>query len=41
MYTHLLILLIKVCQLFRNYMCDAPHNKPFGLGSIDVNEVKL
>ena len=37
--THTLILLIKVCQLFINYMCNATHHNPFGLRLNSVNEV--
>ena len=37
--THTLILLIKGCQLFRNYVCDATHNNPFYLGLTAVNEL--
>ena len=38
-YTHKLILWIRYCQFFRNYMCDATHNTSFGLGLITINEV--
>ena len=31
---------IKGCQLIRNYMRDATHHKPFGLGLTAVNEVR-
>ena len=37
--THTLILLIKGCKIFRNYMCNANHHNPFGSGLTDVNEV--
>ena len=38
MYTYVLILRIKVCQLFRNYICGVTHNNPFGLWLTTVNE---
>ena len=37
--THTLILLLKGCQLFRNYICNATHHNPFGLVLTAVNEV--
>ena len=39
-YTPILSLWIKGCQLFRNCMWDATHNKYFGLGLLtDINEL--
>ena len=40
MYKHLLILWIKGCQFFRNYMFYATHNNPFGLVLTAVNKVR-
>ena len=37
--THTLILLMKCCQFFRNYMCNVTHHNPFGSGLTSVNEV--
>ena len=37
--TYTLILLIKGCQLLRNYMCNVNHHNPFGSGLAAVNEV--
>ena len=39
MYTHILILLIKVCQLLRKYICGVTRHKTFGFGLTVVNEV--
>ena len=40
MYTPVLSLWIKGCQLFRNYMWDATHNKSFGSVLKAINEVR-
>ena len=40
MYTHVLILQIKVCPFFRNFMCNATHHKSFGLIWTAFNEVR-
>ena len=37
--TLVLSLRIKDCQLFRKFICEATHNRWFGLGLIDINEV--
>ena len=39
MYTHILNLLIKVCKMFRNFLCDVIHHKQFGLGLTYINKV--
>ena len=38
-YIHILILWIKVCQFFRNCVCNATHNDSFGLWLTAINEV--
>ena len=39
-YTHVLVLWIKGCQLFRNCMSDENDNKSFGSGITYINEVQ-
>ena len=39
-YTHILVLWIKGCQLFINCKCDATHNKSFGLVFSAINELR-
>ena len=39
-YTPELGLLVKGCKLFINCMCDATHDKSFGLILTDINEVR-
>ena len=39
-YTHILVLWINGCQLFRNFMSNATDNKSFGLELTDINEVQ-
>ena len=39
-YTCILILWIKGCQLFRKYLSDAANNKFFGSWLTDINEVR-
>ena len=38
-YTHILVLWIKGCQLFINCMSNVTNNKSFGLGLTAINEV--
>ena len=38
MYTHVSILFIKGCQIFRNYMCDVTHHNSGRAGQEDHHE---
>ena len=38
LYTHVLVLWIKGCQLFRNEMCYVTNKNPFVSGITDVTE---
>ena len=40
MYTHILVLLIKGCQLLRNFICNVTQCNPFGLVLTYVNEFR-
>ena len=40
MYTNALILLIKVCQLIRNFVCDVTNHNKFGSVLTAVNEAR-
>ena len=40
-YNQNLSLWIKGCQFFRNFICDATHNNPFGPGLTAINELHM
>ena len=39
MYNHVLVLRVKGCQYFGNFMCGSTHHKSQGLGLTAANEV--